>query len=61
MADTVEQHRATQGDWCPGYGIPAHPSFDLTADHVIARAHGGTGGPLAVLCRQCNSRRGTRD
>jgi 5-methylcytosine-specific restriction endonuclease McrA len=32
---------------------------DLTADHIIPIAHGGNPlGPLQVLCRTCNSRRG---
>lgn len=33
---------------------------DLTADHVIPVSQGGTNGPLRVLCRTCNSRRGDR-
>lgn len=43
---------------CPGWDRPAHPSDDLTADHVLPRARGGEqGGPLRVLCRPCNSAR----
>ena len=55
----VADHRATVGDWCPGLGQhPAHPSADLTADHVVEVAAGGLAtGPLRVLCRSENSRR----
>lgn len=57
-AAAVAQHRAQHGDWCPGYGIPPHPSADLTADHVVAVAQGGPpDGPLQVLCRPCNGRK----
>jgi 5-methylcytosine-specific restriction protein A len=57
----VADHRARIGDWCPG--IPelrrgAHPSADLTADHLIEVAAGGlASGPLVVRCRSCNSAR----
>lgn len=57
MRAAVLQHRLTHGAWCPGYLVPPHPSADLTADHVVPRAHGGMTGPLAVLCRQCNTRK----
>lgn len=53
----VAEHRAKFGDWCPGYGRAGHESVDLTADHVVARRPGGR---LVVLCRSCNSRKGTR-
>jgi 5-methylcytosine-specific restriction protein A len=55
----VADHRATVGDWCPGLeDHPAHPSADLTADHVVEVAISGlTTGPLRVLCRSENSRR----
>lgn len=54
----VARHRAAYGDWCPGYGVPAHPSSDLTADHVVSVARGGDArGPLQVLCRRCNGRK----
>jgi hypothetical protein len=58
----VADHRATVGDWCPGLeDHPAHPSADLTADHVIEVAVSGlTTGPLRVLCRQENGRRSAR-
>lgn len=54
-AAAVQAWRETHGDWCPGWGRPAHPSTDLTADHVHAVAAGGAeDGPLGVLCRACN-------
>lgn len=48
---------------CPGYGVPAHPSRDLTAGHPIALANGGAPiqAGLIVECRSCGSRRGARD
>lgn len=58
-AAAVAAYRAEHGDVCPGYGRPAHPSNDLTADHTLARARGGgPTTPLEVLCRRCNSARG---
>lgn len=57
-ADTVTQHRQAVGNWCPGFGVPAHQSSDLTADHVISVARGGDPrGELQVLCRACNGRK----
>lgn len=60
MRQAVRDHVAQCGYWCPGYGIPPHPSTDLTADHVIPRAQGGNGSRLTVLCRSCNARKGSR-
>jgi 5-methylcytosine-specific restriction enzyme A len=56
-AAVVADHRAIVGDWCPGWaGRPAHPSADLTADHVKEVAAGGrVTGRLVVRCRSCNS------
>jgi 5-methylcytosine-specific restriction protein A len=53
----VADHRAIVGDWCPGWaGRPAHPSADLTADHVReVRLGGQVRGRLVVRCRSCNS------
>ncbi|WP_083849719.1 HNH endonuclease [Rhodococcus sp. JVH1] len=52
----VDAHRATHGDWCPGYRRPAHPATDLTADHVDEIDLGGApDGELQILCRSCNS------
>ena len=59
-AQVVAQWRAEHGDLCPGWRRPAHPSHDLTADHMIAVGAGGDeDGPLAVLCRSCNSSKKT--
>lgn len=58
-AQAVAKHRQTYGDWCPGWQRPAHPSADLTADHVLAVAAGGNPqGELQVLCRSCNGAKG---
>ncbi|MDJ0489146.1 HNH endonuclease [Rhodococcus qingshengii] len=57
-AQAVNEHRAMQGDWCPGYLRAPHSSSDLTADHIVDIQHGGSPtGPLQVLCRSCNSRK----
>jgi 5-methylcytosine-specific restriction endonuclease McrA len=56
VAAWVREH----GYVCPGYGRPAHPASDLTADHITPRSGGGEHGPLRVLCRRCNSARGAR-
>lgn len=57
----VKAWRGEHGDWCPGYRVPAHASDDLTADHITPVALGGDPrGPLTVLCRSCNSRKGAR-
>jgi hypothetical protein len=57
----VADHRAIVGDWCPGWEKrPAHPSADLTADHVREVAAGGSPhGKLVVRCRACNTARST--
>lgn len=60
-AEAVATHRARYGDWCPGYGREPHAATDLTADHRTPVANGGPpDGPLDVLCRPCNSRKGNR-
>lgn len=57
-ADTVAEHRATYGDWCPGWGREPHAADDLTADHIEEIAYGGDDhGDLQVLCRSCNGRK----
>jgi 5-methylcytosine-specific restriction protein A len=57
-AELVAEHRATIGDWCPGWKHPAHPSADLVADHIIPVSAGGSEfGERRVLCRSCNGRR----
>ena len=57
--EAVADHRLTVGDWCPGWERQgAHPSADLTADHVTEVAAGGReDGPLVVRCRSCNAAR----
>jgi 5-methylcytosine-specific restriction protein A len=61
-ARVVADHRAIVGDWCPGWERrPAHPSADLSADHIKEVAAGGDPlGPLVVRCRSCNAARSAR-
>ena len=61
-ASVVAKHRQQYGDWCPGYLIAGHPARDLTVDHVVPKARGGTDSAanLSVLCRGCNARKGAR-
>jgi 5-methylcytosine-specific restriction protein A len=50
--------RGEHGDWCPGYGRPAHPAADLPVDHVVPLAAGGAPfdiGNTAVLCCLCQA------
>jgi 5-methylcytosine-specific restriction endonuclease McrA len=56
----VARHRMAAGDWCPGFGVPAHPSADLTGDHRVPVSAGGSrsAANVAVLCRSCNARKG---
>jgi 5-methylcytosine-specific restriction protein A len=55
----LSEYRASNGERCPGWQVPPHGSADLTVDHVIPLARGGTHdrSNLAVLCRRCNSRK----
>lgn len=54
--DTVRAWVERNGWNCPGWKRAAHPAQDLTADHLDPPGLGGAeGGPLAVLCRSCNS------
>jgi len=57
----LDRHIALYGPVCPGYGRPSHESDDLTVDHVVPKARGGGDHPsnLAVLCRGCNSSKGS--
>ncbi|MEU1030202.1 HNH endonuclease [Streptomyces mirabilis] len=61
-AQVLRAHRARNGDLCEGWGVPAHASQDLTVDHIIPLAKGGTHRRenLRVLCRRCNSSRGSK-
>jgi hypothetical protein len=36
----VAAHRGEYGDTCPGWGVPGHPAYDLTADHVVPGPRG---------------------
>jgi 5-methylcytosine-specific restriction endonuclease McrA len=57
----IKQHVQAYGWVCPGHGRPAHEAHDLTADHVLPVARGGSEtGEIRVLCRSCNSARGAR-
>lgn len=58
----VAEHRARHGDWCPGWQVAPHTASDLTADHVVPLARGGTNerSNLTVLCRGCNARKRDR-
>lgn len=57
----VERWRRLHGDVCPGFGCPPHLATDLTADHIVPIALGGSPeGELSVLCRSCNSRKQAR-
>lgn len=60
-ADTVAAWVRLHGWNCPGWQREAHPSTDLTADHITPIQLGGPqGGPLTVLCQPCNSARGAK-
>lgn len=62
VSAAVEVHVRIFGWTCPGWGVPAHHSTDLTGDHELALALGGlsTPGNVQVLCRGCNARKGSR-
>ena len=61
---TVENYIKQYGNLCPGYERVPHNATDnnpLTADHIVPKHAGGNPfGPLRVLCRSCNSRRGQK-
>ena len=60
-ARVLRAWRGEHGNWCPGYGRPAHRASDLTVDHVVPLAAGGAQFDIAnasVLCRSCNSTKG---
>jgi len=61
----IARHVGEFGWVCPGDGSehPAHPSHDLTTDHVLALEDGGAPFDPAntrVLCRSRNSANGAR-
>ena len=61
-ARTVKAWKAAVGNRCPGYRVPSHTAYDLTADHVVPISMGGEMlGELSVLCNRCNARRGGRN
>lgn len=64
-AQTVAAWRAVHGELCPGWQRPPHMADPvgnpLTADHPTSvRSGGDERGPLAVLCRSCNSSKGSQ-
>lgn len=61
----IARHVGEFGWVCPGDGLehPAHPTHDLTTDHVLALDEGGAPFDAAntrVLCRSWNSTLGAR-
>lgn len=63
-AATVQAWRQAYGELCPGWKRPPHladPARNpLTADHLTpVRAGASEQGPLGVLCRSCNSSKGS--
>ena len=62
-ASAILDHLEANGAHCPGWGVPPHEVApeDLTADDVVPIAKGGDPlQPMRILCRSCNSRRGSR-
>jgi 5-methylcytosine-specific restriction protein A len=62
-AAAVNEHKAQQGPWCPGYGVPSHwviAPNRLSADHPVPLALGGPLRPdrYGVLCIRCQGRQG---
>ena len=60
VAQMKAEHVARQGWVCPGWGVPSHPSGDLTGDHRVPLSVGGQSvrENVVILCRACNSRKG---
>lgn len=64
-AQVVAAWRAVHGELCPGWNREPHladpQGNPLTADHPQSvRSGGAESGPLGVLCRSCNSSKGSR-
>lgn len=61
-AAAIAAHVRVHGWVCPGYQRAPHPSRDLTADHPIALAIGGSllEQETPAMCRSCNARKGSR-
>jgi 5-methylcytosine-specific restriction protein A len=61
-AQVLKGWRSQNGDWCPGWQREGHAATELTVDHITPLAAGGTNRRenLRVLCRSCNSRRGSK-
>ena len=64
-AKLVLHWRTEYGEICPGWGSrKSHhvtPPNYLTADHVVPVAAGGAeDGELAILCVECNGRKGRK-
>jgi len=62
VQDAIEVHVRIHGWTCPGWGVPAHYSTDLTGDHDWPLSLGGltSRANVRVLCRGCNARKGNR-
>jgi 5-methylcytosine-specific restriction endonuclease McrA len=54
---TIRRALVAAHPWCE----ECHTTADLTVDHIVPVARGGTNARhnLQVLCRDCNSRKGT--
>jgi len=54
----IGAHRRDVGPWCPGapeLDHDAHPSFDLTVDHIDGDSTNNDPRNLRVLCRAANT------
>jgi hypothetical protein len=59
MRQTVADWVTAHGYLCVGYRRDSHPATNLVADHIIS-VRAREGGPLRVLCADCNRRRSGR-
>lgn len=62
-AQVLAEHQRQWPGMCPGWRRAAHPSQDLTVDHIVPKARGGrdTRDNAQVLCRSCNSAKAAAD